>query len=498
MTARRYQVRGLLGEGAFGAVYLAEPVGGGLQRTVAIKVLHAERAASPDIVGRLRDEARMLSLIRHRAIVRVDDLVELDGSWSIVMEYVEGADLGALLRRGPLPPGVALAVGEEVANALNAAWHQAGPDGQPLRLVHRDIKPGNLRLTSLGEVKLLDFGVARAEFAEREADTTRAAFGTLVYMAPERFDGKDGHAADVYALGVTLFELLTAASPGRLASDPGRQPPGGQVARQWAFLASLSPDLHALIAQMLAYDPAMRPSSRACARTLGDLRVLFREERIEDWAARTVPAVMAEGKPPLRADARTGSLLVEGPLPAAVPPPVEAPSRWRRVALGLGAAGLLGLVVVGGAFAWSLRPLPAPAPVVASPPSTPLATALADEARVAPVAARPPAQGSAPAPAGASAAKGRPPTPRPSGQTAAQTGAGTGAVRLTGDPVRVTFVGEPGRFADPAALPPGTYDALVAFPAGEEVTIRGVSVRAGSVTTFTCSAAFANCSATHD
>ncbi|MFN7146738.1 MAG: protein kinase domain-containing protein, partial [Myxococcota bacterium] len=406
MTARRYQVRGLLGEGAFGAVYRAHAVGTGLSREVAIKVLHRDRSADPATVRRLRDEARMLALIRHRAIVRVDDLVELDGSWSIVMEYVEGCDVAALVRRGALPPSVALAVAEEIANALHAAWTQVGPDGRALRLVHRDIKPSNVRLTPLGEVKLLDFGVARAEFAGREAGTTRSAFGTLVYMAPERFEGRDTHEADVYALGVSLFEMLTGTSPGRTAADPGRQPPGGAQAAQWAGLAALSADLHALLARMLAYAPEQRPGALDCARALADLRARLRGERAEDWAARVVPAVVAEGKVALRADARTGTLLVEGPGTVEAPPRPVVP-RW---ALAGAAVALLGgaVIVGGGAAAWAFRrgesalaaapePNEATAPpsiMTTAPPSTavpgpardarPLATAVADSAAQAP------------------------------------------------------------------------------------------------------------------
>lgn len=130
-----------------------------------------------------------------------------------------------------MPPVAALAIVEEVASALHAAWHQDGPDGAPLRLIHRDIKPSNLRITAHGEVKMLDFGVARAELSSREEHTQEAAFGTVPYMAPERFYGEDTVAGDVYALGVTLFEMLTGVKPGKSAMDADRAPPGEKVPR---------------------------------------------------------------------------------------------------------------------------------------------------------------------------------------------------------------------------------------------------------------------------
>ena len=358
MSGRRFEVEGLLGEGAFGAVYLARSVGTGIRRPVAIKVLHAEQAGSPATVKRLRDEARMLALIRHRAIVRVDDLVQLDGRWSIVMEYVEGSDVARLLEGGPLPARVALTIAEEVANALHAAWSQPGPAG-PLALIHRDVKPSNIRLTAQGEVKLLDFGVARAEFAEREAGTTRSGFGTLTYMAPERFEGRDTHSVDVYALGVTLFEMLTGVPPGKLATDANRQPPGKRLAGHWAALAAISPDLHALVAAMLRAEPSQRPTALECARALADLRAVLREERLEDWAAREVPLRAGARTQPA---AHTATLLIESTHPVR-----PKTSRLPWVLAGLMVVGFGGLVVVGGLGWWLLRTPDAPARVAGTP-----------------------------------------------------------------------------------------------------------------------------------
>ena len=306
-NARSYRVIERLGEGAFGAVFLAESVGGGITKTVAIKVPHADRSG-PDLVGRLRDEARMLAMVRHRAIVRLDDLVELDGVWSVVMEFVDGADVAVLLADGPIPVRAALAIAEEIANALHVAWNQMGPEGRALHLLHRDIKPSNIRVTPSGEVKLLDFGVARAEFDAREADATASVFGTPTYLAPERYHGNDLPAGDVYALGVTLFEMLTGVAPGKSAMDADRQPPGRKWAEQWVWLGSVHPGLKALLAKLLAEDPNARPSARECARTLSELRNGLAGETLEDWAERVISDRAHQKR---TGDERSGSLMTE-------------------------------------------------------------------------------------------------------------------------------------------------------------------------------------------
>lgn len=344
--ARSYRILERLGQGAFGSVYLAETVGGGLSKRVAIKVPHPDRANLPGLVGRLRDEARMLALIRHRAIVRVDDLVELDGAWSMVMEYVEGLDVGELLDDGPFPVRAALAIAEEVANALHAAWNQPGPEGGPLRLLHRDLKPSNLRITPAGEVKVLDFGVARAEFAAREADDSGAVFGTTTYLAPERYRGEDAQAGDVYALGVTLFEMLTGVLPGKSAMDADRRPPGRLCAAQWTWLGTVHPDLVVLVGAMLANDPADRPPPRDCARRLHELRSVVGGETLEDWAERVVRARLDQRRGRQDRDEKTGTLLIERPTTTAAR---RTPRRAPPVLL-----GALGLVALGavGLAAW--------------------------------------------------------------------------------------------------------------------------------------------------
>ncbi len=516
-SGRSYRVTALLGQGAFGAVYLADTLGTGLQRRVAVKLLRAEKASTPGLVGRLRDEARMLAAIRHRAIVRVDDLVELDGTWAIVMEYVEGCDIGELLKLGAIPPVAALAIIEEVASALHAAYHQNNAEGLPLHLIHRDIKPSNLRVTAQGEVKILDFGVARAEMTDREEHTQDAAFGTVPYMAPERFYGEDSHAGDVYALGVTAFEMLTAVKPGKSAMDADRAPPGDKLRAQWAWLAEISEPLHDLIAQMLSPNASDRPTARETARLAAAIRAGLPGDPLDEWAEGLVPGALflQQERREQQTGDRSGTVLIErsGVMP------VQARLRGGNVAALVAAP--VALIVAGVVAALIILPVlwfglggnrPSPA---AAPAGTALAASQAPPATVGregggSVPATAPAAGSATAvkspqaverPAkGPSGPPDRPtlsevvtaPPIAPELAPAAPVPSGPGRVVLSGDAQGVSLSGEVGRFGA-GEVPAGTYSAEVRFADGTTVTQRTVVVESGKVTTLKCSAAFQNC-----
>jgi serine/threonine-protein kinase len=279
---RRFSIERCLGSGGFGEVYLARMVSpGGVETEVAVKVLHEGLDPRSQAVQRLRDEARLLGRLNHPAVLKVRDLVLLEDRVALVMEYVPGADLDALLHT---PPTIPLRAGVEVcarvADALAAAHSATSPDGAPLELVHRDIKPSNIRIGRHGDVKLLDFGIARAADGKREAKTqTRVTVGSPWYMAPERFDGiSDNPASDVYALGCTLFEVcaegsrLFEALSGRehfmLSVDPKKHD-----AHLHAHIEplALSGPVRSVLEAMLAYEPATRPSASELAHALDDL-----------------------------------------------------------------------------------------------------------------------------------------------------------------------------------------------------------------------------------
>ncbi|MCB9743364.1 MAG: serine/threonine protein kinase [Alphaproteobacteria bacterium] len=294
---REYEILETLGEGGFGTVYRARFLGeSGFSKEVALKVLHPDMAENPEVAQRLRDEARMLGLLRHRAVVQVDRLTRLGGRWALVMEYVRGGDLKQVIEaNGPLPASCALEICAEVAGALHMAYASPGPDGQPLKLVHRDIKPPNIQLTPFGEVKILDFGIARAEFANREAHTQKLSFGSIGYMAPERLDMTEGPAGDIYSLGAVLYEMLTAEAIGRTAASEKRHRSiMTPLSRKLEELDGVPAELAKLILEMLAYEPAERPSARDVERRCLELRRSLSGEPLRFWTEEVVTPILAE------------------------------------------------------------------------------------------------------------------------------------------------------------------------------------------------------------
>jgi serine/threonine-protein kinase len=201
----RYKILERLSQGAMGVVYRAERVQ--LGRIVAVKFLHSGFAASPDFIKRFELEARMMSRLDHPHCVGVIDFGVADAPF-IVMDFVTGTTLKALVEDGPLPPARALAIVRQVLAGLAHA-HEKG-------IIHRDIKPANVMLaqaTGTGDhVRLLDFGLAKLHDTEQSASSN--VVGTPSYMSPEQAAGKrvDGRS-DLYATAVMLFELLTGEKP---------------------------------------------------------------------------------------------------------------------------------------------------------------------------------------------------------------------------------------------------------------------------------------------
>jgi serine/threonine protein kinase len=200
----RYEVGRLLGAGGMAEVY--EGLDRLLARRVAIKVLLAQYAHDPAFLARFRREAQSAASLSHPNIVGVFDTGSEGDTWFIVMEYVDGRTLKDVIRaEGPLYWSRAAEVAADVAGALAVA-HARG-------IVHRDVKPGNVMLTTDGKVKVMDFGIARAT-AVPSITQTAAVVGTAQYIAPEQAQGLEVDArTDVYALGCCLYEMVTGQVP---------------------------------------------------------------------------------------------------------------------------------------------------------------------------------------------------------------------------------------------------------------------------------------------
>src|ERR1700722_20208050 len=251
----RYELTHLIARGGMAQVYRA--MDRQLERPVALKVLFPELSVDRTFVERFRREAQAAANLSHPNIVPVFDWGEDDGSYFIVMEYVQGRPLSAVLRdpQRPSPRQIA-SIGAGVAAALAFA-HRHG-------VVHRDVKPGNILITPDGDVKVTDFGIARAMNTEESLTQTGAVMGTAAYFSPEQAEGKGVDSrSDIYSLGVVLYEMavgrppFTGDSPVAVASKHVRDMP--VLPRQ--VNPSVPPALEAVVMKAMAKNPDDRYGS---------------------------------------------------------------------------------------------------------------------------------------------------------------------------------------------------------------------------------------------
>ena len=273
-----YRLLDEIGGGGMGVVYRAEDLR--LKRHVAVKFLSLSRAAEPAAVERFRREAEVVSALNHPYICTLHDVGEADGRQFLVLELLEGRSLDTTLANGPLTPERTLTYALQIADALDAA-HAKG-------IVHRDLKPSNLWVTARGDIKILDFGVAKLTEAPepgRAATATRAAVtapgdsvGTPRYMSPEQVRGEPADArSDLFSLGLVMYEMAT----GRPAFS------GSTVGLVLDAVLNIAPDplsaiapavplpIEQIVSKAIEKDPALRYQS---ARDLmGDLRRVLRD-----------------------------------------------------------------------------------------------------------------------------------------------------------------------------------------------------------------------------
>jgi eukaryotic-like serine/threonine-protein kinase len=250
----RYRVTSTIAHGGMATVYLG--VDTRLDRTVAIKIMHAELAADEDFVARFIREARSIAQLSHPNVVSVYDQGSDGHHLYLAMEYVRGRTLRHLLtERGKLSPRESLDIIESVLAGLAAA-HQAG-------IVHRDVKPENVLLAEDGRVKVADFGLARSMTGTSNHTKTGVLMGTVAYLAPEQVtDSASDARCDVYAAGVMLFELLTGQQPhtGESALAVAYKHVNETVPPPSAVLPGLPLALDALVALATSRDPQLRPA----------------------------------------------------------------------------------------------------------------------------------------------------------------------------------------------------------------------------------------------
>lgn len=221
----RYELIRRIAVGGMGEIYLARTRGtAGFEKTVIIKTILPHLAEEEEFVEKFLDEGRIVVNLTHGNIVPVFDMDEADGEYFIAMEYVPGRDLRDVLSRlrdrgEKMPPDLAAYIISEVCEGLGYAHQKTDDDGEPLDIVHRDVSPSNVLISTDGEVKIIDFGVARA--ADRRAKTVSGRIqGKCCYMSPEQAKGESlDHRSDIFSTGVVFYELLTCVRPFEGESD---------------------------------------------------------------------------------------------------------------------------------------------------------------------------------------------------------------------------------------------------------------------------------------
>src|SRR5829696_8722961 len=281
LLAGRYQLERRIGQGGMAEVWVANDVD--LDRRVAVKWLRSTLATDPVVTERFRREAIAVARLSHPNIVGVHDVFVHDGRQAVVMQLVDGKSLRQLLdTQKRLGPELTIHIGAAVAGALDEA-HRAG-------FVHRDVKPGNILVTSDGRVLLTDFGIAKGLSPDDDLTSDNVMMGTAKYLSPEQVRGRrlDGRA-DLYSLALVLYECLAGRVPFLGESDADTAL--ARLQRDPTDLGRLRPTLPRglvnLIHRLLSRDPGQRPATGA------ELRAAL--QRVAD---EPLPDLTPAGPPP--------------------------------------------------------------------------------------------------------------------------------------------------------------------------------------------------------
>ena len=284
----------VVGSGAMGSVYHAElRAPQGFSRACAVKVMKPVGGEHAHLVERMRDEARLLGLLHDEQILGVSELLRVNGRDAVVMEFVEGADLAELRELAPMPPRALAELGAELAGTLHRAHVATHPStGEHLHVIHRDVKPANVMITARGGVRLLDFGVARAVFGGREAQTRGLVLGTFNYFPPEIILGADpSPAVDVFGLGLSLWECAARDAWGTPLMQQSRF--DKRVERRLQALPAGYDTLQDVLRAMLSFEPEDRPSGAEIEALLLAIADELPGSGLRTWARKVVPQALA-------------------------------------------------------------------------------------------------------------------------------------------------------------------------------------------------------------
>lgn len=493
---RRYLLGPKLGDGGCGVVHRGTIVSdGGFTKEVAIKLLHPGLARPEGVETFFRDEAHILARLKHRAIVHIDDFTRIDDQWALVMEYVEGVELGRLVDASPAPIRATCEIIAELAGAL-AVSHAAG-------VTHRDIKPGNILVTAAGEIKLLDFGIAHVAGPWREANTSMIqgkVLGTLHYLAPERFQGLSLPSSDIYPLGKVAWECLVGESMGLTFTEARARP----LQESLDMVATCVPEpsraaFVEFLWRMLRFDHEDRPSAEEVEETFLEFAHNLPGEGLRSWAARRVAILRARGaqEPPIQEpsagapSAGTPSARVLGTIvPSASSSPIPREPRVKTW-MGLLAAGALLVAASGGLLNatadFGSKPVPQ-AGTQESPAAEPASVEIPAPPTQDLVASEPAGPDNPP-----SIRKGKEDKSEKAPSKVAASDTPLATLRISGDIRSVTLRSRDGTWSQ-GNLPAGTYSVEATLSDGYVLRPSApVVLSPGQILTLNCSSKFHSC-----
>ncbi len=300
-----------IARGGMATVYEAEQVGDrGFTKRIALKVIHEKFAREPEWLQLFIDEAKLSANLVHGNIVQIFQFEEVGGEFFMAMEYIRGVTVRALIDRHraldePIPASVAAYIVSRVCRALDFAHNFVDDLGKRLYIVHRDVSPGNILLTWDGQVKLGDFGIAKARTMHDPAEANQLTIGKKHYMSPEQVLGmKVDWRTDVFSTAVVLFELLAREQLFReleteAAMDEVTIAPTPNITR---LLPDVDPGLAGLITLAISKDPMLRPNAAMFGITLDQWcvkqKAIGSPERLQAHLARLFPTTYS---PPVEA-----------------------------------------------------------------------------------------------------------------------------------------------------------------------------------------------------
>ncbi|MEM6532384.1 MAG: protein kinase [Myxococcota bacterium] len=476
----RYILRERLGRGGMAEVFLAElPGPRGFAKSVVVKRLLPELTSTSRIVEMFLAEASIAARFSHSSLVPVFELVQAHGTYAIVMEYVEGFDLAVLLRRAfkasrkqLLDPAICLHLVSRAADALHYVHELRDDEEMPLGIVHRDISPKNLMISTSGNLKVLDFGVL--DFARQASSRSGEVIGTRAYMAPEQMAGAvPSPAMDVFGLGVVLYEMLTVENlrgPEELEF--------GTFSHSKLEKPGFDEETRALLRSMLEVDPGRRIQSAGEVYDRLD-RVLVRVGRpTANDVKEACQELLGGDDTEFASVARTSVTLGRGStLKTPVQPPVAAARRTIRTAWTLSVAALVGIVIA----VLFLRPALTENPSAIAPPVEPPTTRPPSRAPPAADHAQPPPD-EQPQEESTAATSPKPPE-QPEPRTPRRRKPTTRTLKVTSQPSSALYVGGRRRAKRTPAelsLPPGAHRLRFKDPSTGLDAVRTVTVTSSS------------------